>query len=228
MYRDANNVTGLLALPARFSSHISNHRQALDQDVARKMDELRSSMGGIMDKLRNPSAAPVPSRARHTPCKATVPGRLYCLQGNKFASVIPGDSVVEAVVTSGISSFLSLYNAALIGRLILTWFPSPPQAIVYPLATLCDPYLNLFRGIIPPLGGTIDLSPILAFIVLDLFSNTAAALPCETSPCVGDSPAMARARRDARWRAFNPSGAVMAWRRRMAGARTRRQEASQQ
>ena len=29
-------------------------------------------------------------------------------------------------------------------------------------------YLNLFRGIIPPLGGTIDLSPILAFIVLDV------------------------------------------------------------
>ena len=36
--------------------------------------------------------------------------------------------------------------------------------------TLCDPYLNLFRGLIPPLGGTIDLSPILAFIVLDVRS----------------------------------------------------------
>jgi len=50
---------------------------------------------------------------------------------------------------------------------------------VYPLATLCDPYLNLFRGIIPPIGGTIDLSPILAFTVLNVFTNTAAALPCE-------------------------------------------------
>ena len=71
-----------------------------------------------------------------------------------------------------------------------------------PLATICDPYLNLFRGIIPPLGGTIDLSPILAFVVLDvrllcpyhddndndtvmilvllqLFTNSAAALPAE-------------------------------------------------
>ena len=50
---------------------------------------------------------------------------------------------------------------------------------MYPLATLCDPYLNLFRGIIPPIGGTIDLSPILAFTVLNVFTNTAAALPCE-------------------------------------------------
>jgi YggT family protein len=45
-------------------------------------------------------------------------------------------------------------------------------------STLCDPYLNIFRGIIPPLGG-IDLSPILAFLVLDAFTSTAAALPAE-------------------------------------------------
>ena len=45
--------------------------------------------------------------------------------------------------------------------------------------TLCDPYLNIFRGIIPPLGGTLDLSPILAFLVLNAFTSTAAALPCE-------------------------------------------------
>lgn len=46
-------------------------------------------------------------------------------------------------------------------------------------STLCDPYLNIFRGIIPPLGGTLDLSPILAFLVLNAFTSTAAALPAE-------------------------------------------------
>ena len=64
-------------------------------------------------------------------------------------------------------------------RLLPQWFPNPPRQLAYPLATLCDPYLNLFRGIIPPIGGTIDLSPILAFTVLNVFTNTAAALPCE-------------------------------------------------
>jgi hypothetical protein len=58
-------------------------------------------------------------------------------------------------------------------------FPNPPEFIVGPLSTVTDPYLNLFRGIIPPLGGTIDLSPILAFVTLDLFTNAAAALPAE-------------------------------------------------
>ncbi|KAK6129520.1 hypothetical protein DH2020_036753 [Rehmannia glutinosa] len=63
--------------------------------------------------------------------------------------------------------------------LVLTWFPNAPPAVVSPLSTLCDPYLNIFRGIIPPLGGTLDLSPILAFLVLNAFTSTAAALPAE-------------------------------------------------
>ena len=108
------------------------------------------------------------------------------LRHGKFAAMIPGDSAVELVITSGLFSTLNIYNTLLIGRLILTWFPNPPQAIVYPLSTLCDPYLNLFRGIIPPIGGTIDLSPILAFTVLNVFTNTAAALPCEIDPEAGE------------------------------------------
>ena len=79
----------------------------------------------------------------------------------------------------------NLYNFALVGRLLLTWFPSRPPALERPLrsdieffhflsescscSTICDPYLNLFRGIIPPLGG-IDFSPILAFVVLNVRS----------------------------------------------------------
>ena len=91
----------------------------------------------------------------------------------------PHRHMARAPTPQGISSFLSLYNAALVVRLILTWFPNPPAAVVEPLATVTDPYLGLFRGIIPPIGGAIDLSPILAFVVLDLFTNSAAALPCE-------------------------------------------------
>eukprot|EP00958_Prasinococcus_capsulatus_P000643 scaffold49_cov409-Prasinococcus_capsulatus_cf.AAC.43 len=134
---------------------------------------------------------------------------LHVTRSGAFAAIIPGDSAAEYVVTSGIFNFLNIYNSLLIGRLILTWFPNPPQAIVSPLATLCDPYLNLFRGkwarpsryrcccttgqrgtgvtltpsltlgIIPPLGGTLDFSPILAFITLNFFTSSAAALPCE-------------------------------------------------
>jgi YggT family protein len=55
----------------------------------------------------------------------------------------------------------------LIIRILLSWFPNvdwlnPPFSV---LSQLTDPYLNVFRSIIPPLGG-IDLSPILAFLLL--------------------------------------------------------------
>ncbi|KAM7507424.1 hypothetical protein LguiA_017877 [Lonicera macranthoides] len=104
---------------------------------------------------------------------------LNSLMNHNFAAILPGDSVAGVVVTNGILNFLNIYNTLLVVRLVLTWFPNSPPAIVSPLSTLCDPYLNIFRGIIPPLGGTLDLSPILAFLVLNALTSTASALPAE-------------------------------------------------
>ncbi|WP_375541605.1 YggT family protein [Halomicronema sp. CCY15110] len=67
------------------------------------------------------------------------------------------------------STFLNIYFVLLIIRILLSWFPnvdwmSQPFAT---LSQLTDPYLNLFRSLIPPLGG-IDFSPILGFLVLQV------------------------------------------------------------
>ncbi|KAF6171089.1 hypothetical protein GIB67_015037 [Kingdonia uniflora] len=105
-----------------------------------------------------------------------------CLSMTNFAAILPGDSVAGLVAANGILNFLNIYNTLLICRLVLTWFPSAPPVIVSPLSTLCDPYLNIFRGLIPPLGGTLDLSPILAFLVLNAFTSAASALPAELPP----------------------------------------------
>ncbi|KAG2299996.1 hypothetical protein Bca52824_036468 [Brassica carinata] len=88
-----------------------------------------------------------------------------------FAAVLPGDSVAGMVVANGLINFLNIYNTVLVVRLVLT-------------CTLCDPYLNIFRGVIPPLGG-LDLSPILAFLVLNAVTSSAMALPCELPPAEG-------------------------------------------
>lgn len=76
-----------------------------------------------------------------------------------------------------LSQFLWIYSTLLIVRILLSWFPqinwfNPPFSI---LSQLTDPYLNIFRGIIPPLGG-IDLSPILAFISLSVLQAVLGAL----------------------------------------------------
>lgn len=101
------------------------------------------------------------------------------LSSCNFAAILPGDAVAGLVVTNGILNFLNIYNTLLIVRLVLTWFPNSPPVIVNPLSTLCDPYLNIFRGIIPPLGGTLDLSPVLAFFLLNAVTSAASALPAE-------------------------------------------------
>lgn len=74
-------------------------------------------------------------------------------------------------------TFIQFYSYLLIGRVLLTWFPqiewsSQPFAA---LSQITDPYLNLFRNIIPPLGG-IDLSPILAFLALNVVSGLLAGV----------------------------------------------------
>ncbi|KAI3468056.1 hypothetical protein Pfo_024719 [Paulownia fortunei] len=138
------------------------------------LDNFRSQ-NGVLDKLMSFSSylqngCQSPSRN----CR-----NLAMLSNSNFAAILPGDSVAGIVVANGILNFLNIYNTLLVVRLVLTWFPNAPPAVVSPLSTLCDPYLNIFRGVIPPLGGTLDLSPILAFLVLNAFTSTAAALPAE-------------------------------------------------
>ncbi len=59
------------------------------------------------------------------------------------------------------------YTILLIIRLVGSWFPA---VVGHPFMRFVghytDPYLNIFRRIIPPIGGMLDLSPILAFLGL--------------------------------------------------------------
>lgn len=77
-----------------------------------------------------------------------------------------------------ISAFLSLYSLLCLLRIIITWIPnysySKPADI---LAQICDPYMNLFRGIKWLRFGSFDFSPALALCILgagsQLFSSLA-------------------------------------------------------
>jgi YggT family protein len=76
------------------------------------------------------------------------------------------------LIATALSTFLNIYFVLLIVRILLSWFPnvnwlSPPFST---LSQLTDPYLNIFRSIIPPLGG-IDLSPMLAIFLLQIVAS---------------------------------------------------------
>jgi len=66
-----------------------------------------------------------------------------------------------------ILQLLSLYQWALIIYIFMSWFPNAREsAIGQFLSRICEPYLEPFRKFIPPLG-MIDISPIVAFLVLN-------------------------------------------------------------
>ena len=67
---------------------------------------------------------------------------------------------------------LSIYSFILIIRILLTWFPGIDwsNSILSALASITDPYLNIFRGIIPPIGG-FDISSLLALILFQVIQG---------------------------------------------------------
>ena len=71
-----------------------------------------------------------------------------------------------------LSATLGIYSLVLIVRVLLTWFPNVDwgNPVLSTVSSITDPYLNAFRGLIPPLGG-LDLSAILAFVALSLMQG---------------------------------------------------------
>lgn len=64
-------------------------------------------------------------------------------------------------------TLFEIYQWFLIARVILSWFPDYSQTTWYLwIASITDPYLNIFRGWIPLVAGGLDLSPMIAFFVL--------------------------------------------------------------
>ncbi|MBD8003949.1 YggT family protein [Bacillus norwichensis] len=73
------------------------------------------------------------------------------------------DFVIAIVV-----QLISLYSWALIIYILMSWFPNARESSIGQfLGRICEPYLEPFRRIVPPLG-MIDISPIVAFLVLKL------------------------------------------------------------
>jgi YggT family protein len=64
---------------------------------------------------------------------------------------------------------LSIYTLVLLVRVLLSWFPNLDWSnpLLAGVSAITDPYLNAFRGLIPPIGG-LDLSAIVAFLALQL------------------------------------------------------------
>jgi YggT family protein len=78
-----------------------------------------------------------------------------------------------------VASVFLVYLILIFIRILLSWIPRIPynpalMAVVDFVHQVTDPYLNLFRRFLPPIGGgrmALDISPILATIVLIILSG---------------------------------------------------------
>ena len=67
---------------------------------------------------------------------------------------------------------VDVYTFIIFVYVLMSWIPFKKGVIAdidNVLSKICDPYLNLFKRFIPPIGGMIDISPIIAIIALQLF-----------------------------------------------------------
>lgn len=87
-------------------------------------------------------------------------------------------------IASFVNSLFLVYIILIFIRVLLSWIPRMPynpalRAVVDFIHQVTDPYLNLFRRFLPPLGGgrmAIDISPIIAIFVLLIAQNLVVGL----------------------------------------------------
>jgi len=79
-------------------------------------------------------------------------------------------------VANYVTALLYVYVALIFVRILLSWFRRVPynrvlNGVITFVHDVTDPYLNLFRRILPPVGGggfALDLSPMIAVFTLYL------------------------------------------------------------
>ena len=80
----------------------------------------------------------------------------------------------RSTVADYVEALFIVYFVLIFVRILLTWVPRMPynrylRATIGFIEEVTDPYLNVFRRFIPPLGGggfALDLSPMLAMVLL--------------------------------------------------------------
>ncbi len=69
------------------------------------------------------------------------------------------------------------YTVLLFVRIVGSWFPAfARHPLMYWVFRVTEPYLGAFRRVIPPIGGVLDLSPLLGFFVLQIAEQSILSL----------------------------------------------------
>lgn len=93
-------------------------------------------------------------------------------------------AITREDVADYVAALFLVYIILILIRVLMSWIPRMPynptlRAVLDFITETTDPYLNLFRRIIPPIGGGglgLDLSPMIGIIVLVIVRSLVVAL----------------------------------------------------
>jgi YggT family protein len=93
-------------------------------------------------------------------------------------------AITREDVADYVGALFLVYIILILIRVLMSWIPRMPynptlRSVLDFITETTDPYLNLFRRIIPPIGGGgfgLDLSPMIGIIVLVILRGLVVAL----------------------------------------------------
>lgn len=66
----------------------------------------------------------------------------------------------------------NIYSYIIIANVLMSWIPNARTSFIGEwIGKIVEPYLSPFRRIIPPIGGMIDISPIVALFALNFVAR---------------------------------------------------------
>ena len=81
-------------------------------------------------------------------------------------------------ISRTVSLLFYFYYLLIIVRIFLSWLPNIDwyQQPFRFISSITDPFLGIFRNVIPPIGGMLDISPIIAIILLQILQGVVVGL----------------------------------------------------
>ena len=86
--------------------------------------------------------------------------------------------MLAANILQAIGYVLEVLTLIVVIRVLISWIPglNPYYPLVRVVRAIADPILAPFRGLLPTFGGMLDISPLLAIIVLEILANVCFSL----------------------------------------------------
>lgn len=78
------------------------------------------------------------------------------------------------MLAQALVALLNIMQLLILARVLMSWIDRNPysdNALKRTLAMLTDPLLEPLRRVIPPVGGALDVSPIVAIVILSVLQQ---------------------------------------------------------